>query len=905
MERTIYGFIFRYSKREQIFILLFTLLSLPFYYVSLDIPKLIVNNVLSEPETTVEPLVPGVSSAIAGAEMVDERMLVLLGIDIVELERLTLLAVYSGVFLLLVGINGGFKYFINVYKGLLGERMLRRLRYQLYSRIMRFPLPYFRRVSSGELIPMVTQEVEPLGGFIGDALALPMYQGGLLITALVFIFMQDVWMGLASISLYPMQGWIIPKLQRRVNLLGKERVKEVRKVSERIAETVQGVEEMHANGMVRWEMAEFTSRMSRIFEIRYAIYRKKFFIKFLNNFLAQLTPFFFYAIGGYFVIDGSLSLGGLVAVLAAYKDLPPPWKELLNHYQIREDAKIKYDQVVTQFAPAGMREDEVVAGDAEVPRFEGDLVATNVKYEEDGDTLIDGFNLEVPLDSHVAIVGDASSGKDRAAMLIARLVNTSGGKISYGGVEGDTMPEIISGRRIGYVGPATSLFSASLKDNLLYSLRQTPQHEREPEGSDERQKLARTRSESIKTANSPDDVFADWVDRLQAGATDDESLVEAARRALDIADMEEDVYQLGLRGRLDPEKRPKAAERLLKARKLLEERLKEDVYLGLVEPFDRTAYNSNATVGENLLFGTPVGDAFDLERLPENEYVMKILGEVDLVDDFLKIGHEVAQTMIELFADLPPDHEYFAQFSFISLDDLPDYQAILRKVERDSLEGLNDEQRLLLLSLPFKLAPARHRLGLIDDATQDRILEARRLFAEELPEDLAGAVEFFDRDSYNAASSLQDNILFGKLVYGRAQAQAKIGQLISEVVESLELRSTVVVVGIDFEVGIGGSRLSLAQRQKTAIARAVLKQPQVIVLSEATAALDGSSQSTILNKIREEFRGRAVIWIMHRPSQAEAFDQVVVMKGGKVAEKGSYDELIAKKAILADLVAAE
>ncbi len=464
MESTVYKFIFRYSRKEQVFILLFTLFSLPFYYASLDIPKLIVNHVLADPDSL-------------SADSADLRPVVILGIPLGEMERLALLALYCGLFLALVLANGSFKYVINVYKGLLGERMLRRLRYQLYSRILRFPSPHFRRVSSGELIPMVTQEVEPLGGFIGDALALPMYQGGLLITALFFIFMQDPLMGLASVALYPMQGWIIPKLQRQVNLLAKERVQEVRKVSERISETVQGVEELHANGMARWEAAEFTARMGRIFDIRYQIFRKKFFIKFLNNFLAQITPFFFYAIGGWFVIDGSLTLGGLVAVLAAYKDLPPPWKELLNHYQIREDARIKYDQVVTQFAPAGMRSDAVVFDDREIMPFAGSLAATNVKYVEDDDTLIDGLNLDIPLGSHVAVTGDAVSGRDRIAALMARLVDTSQGRLAYGAEDAGDLPETTLGRRIGYVGPRRHSFphrSSTISSTDCARLRKRP-----------------------------------------------------------------------------------------------------------------------------------------------------------------------------------------------------------------------------------------------------------------------------------------------------------------------------------------------------------------------------------------------------------------------------------------------
>ena len=69
--------------------------------------------------------------------------------------------------------------------------MLRRLRFILYSRVLRFPLPHFRKVSSGELIPMITSEVEPFGGFIGNAFALPALQGGLLLTAIFYIFSQE------------------------------------------------------------------------------------------------------------------------------------------------------------------------------------------------------------------------------------------------------------------------------------------------------------------------------------------------------------------------------------------------------------------------------------------------------------------------------------------------------------------------------------------------------------------------------------------------------------------------------------------------------------------------------------------------------------------------------------------
>ena len=78
--------------------------------------------------------------------------------------------------------------------------------------------------------------------------------------------------------------------------------------------------------------------------------------------------------------------------------------------------------------------------------------------------------------------------------------------------------------------------------------------------------------------------------------------------------------------------------------------------------------------------------------------------------------------MIELFADLPPEHELFQRFSFISADDLPEYQVLVTHTDKEKLDELGEEDRTRLMSLPFKLIPARHRLGLIDEAMQAKIL---------------------------------------------------------------------------------------------------------------------------------------------------------------------------------------
>src|SRR6185436_19188287 len=182
---------------------------------------------------------------------------------------------------------------------------------------------------------------------------------------------------------------------------------------------------------------------------------------------------------------------------------------------------------------------------------------------------------------------------------------------------------------------------------------------------------------------------------------------------------------------------------------------------------------------------------------------------------------------------------------------------------------------------PLRYIEARHRLGLIDAAMEERILAARRAFAQNLPASLRDAVEFYDFQRYNSASTLQDNVLFGRLIYGQAQADVRVGTLMSEVLNELHLREAVIDVGLEYNVGVSGKRLPATQRQKLGIARALIKRPQLLVVNEAVAVFDGRTQDRIRDNILEAADGRGVVWIANRPSQAEPFEQIVVMKGGR------------------------
>ncbi|SUS03708.1 Multidrug transporter [uncultured Defluviicoccus sp.] len=856
MEATFFKYIIKHSWRQQAALLAITILSFPFLYYSLELPKLIINK------------------AIGSSDFPRN----ILGYEFAQIEFLAALCL---VFLLLVGVNGAFKYIINVYKGRLGERMLRRLRYQLFGNALRFPLHRFRRVSQGELVAMITSEVEPLGGFIGDAIALPAFQGGTLLTILVFMFIQDPVLGTAAIALYPVQMYVIPKLQRQVNALAKERVRTVRRLSERIGETVTVIEEIRVHDTAELHRAEFAALLGKIYDIRFKIYKKKFLIKFLNNFIAQLTPFFFFSIGGYLVIQGDLTFGALVAVLAAYKDLSSPWKELLDWYQIREDTRIKYDQLREQFEyPDMLPEEQLTPAEGTSDPLAGRIEALNLSVEEEGGVkLLDGASFRFDLGERVGFAGGSSSGASTAARVLARLTAPSAGTVRIGENELAQLSAAVIGRRMAYVGPNAALIQGTLRDNLLYGLKHRPLTPVAPgTGYDP--------VEAERTGNTTSHPAADWIDYEAAGAADTTALVQRAIEALKWVDLEEDTFDFGLKGTISTRDHAALAHLILEARKVLRHRLEEPRFKDLVEPFERDKLNRNMSVAENILFGRPVGEVFGLDRIGDNPYMRQILDQVGLTDDFRRMGYQVATIMVDLFEGLPPGHALFERFSFIDSTTLPELKALLPGVEAAGIEAAEPADVARLMALPFQLIPARHRLGigLLSEQMERHLLDARHAFAANLPAQYRSAIAFFQDDAFNTAATIQDNILFGKLVYGRQQSQREIGALLAEVIGALELRRPIIEVGLDFEVGISGGRLSASQRQRLALARALIKRPDILILDRATATLDHRSQATVQAALSGDPARCGVVWVVDDADSAGTLNRIIRFESGSVIE---------------------
>jgi putative ABC transport system ATP-binding protein len=255
---------------------------------------------------------------------------------------------------------------------------------------------------------------------------------------------QNFWLGMIAAGIVGVQAVVIPRMRKRLLELGRQRQLTARELSGRVGEIVDGIGTIHGNDTSNLERADIAARLGLIFSIRYDLYQWKFLVKFINNFLAQVTPFLFYAIGGYLALQGRLDIGQLVAVISAYKDLPGPLKELIDWDQMRQDVQVKYQQVYEQFNVEPLIDDRIqeVALDG-VVRLGAPIIITSLAVSDDsGAKLIDHVSAEIKPNETVAVVGPNSSGAEAFAEALGRVVWPDSGRITIDGKDLLELPEV-------------------------------------------------------------------------------------------------------------------------------------------------------------------------------------------------------------------------------------------------------------------------------------------------------------------------------------------------------------------------------------------------------------------------------------------------------------------------------
>ncbi len=509
--------------------------------------------------------------------------------------------------------------------------------------------------------------------------------------------------------------------------------------------------------------------------------------------------------------------------------------------------------------------------------------------DESGKTLVNGLDLSIELHETVVAIGASGEGADVVGDLLVRLVLPSAGTITIGSDPLASLPEWQTGRRMGYVGPEPFFAHGTARDALLGGLRHAP-FRPAPDGSRMSPLILR---EALASGNPLLDRRADWIDYAAAGVGSDAELAEKITEALRLARLQEDFYAFGLRTKLADATDGKNEEMFLNARRMFGERLAASDHAADVEPFVATAYNTHLTVFQNLVFGAVSSPEFLPAEMSPASPFWEFLAEAGLDEKLYRLGRDASSTIVDLFGEVSDNMKILERLDLIDTSQLDEYAAALRRTEGVSPADAAVEDRQKFIRVALSYIEPRHRLDLLDDELRARAVAFRATCQARIPPELAGEISFHNPDQINPFASLQDNILFGRIAEGRAGAVDRVNGLMREILEELELSYVVLERGLTYEIGSGGRRLSLSQRQQLGLARVLLRNPEFLIVNRGLNALDNRTVEKIIRGTvglaRSKAGGFGVLWITSTESHASYFQRALKFERGHLVS----DEILA------------
>lgn len=798
--------------------------------------------------------------------------------EAISLQDIKLLYWYCGLYIGAVIIAGLLKYAINVLQVYLGQKILVEMREELYNHVLQLPLHFYRKMQPGTVVSAMTAELNAIGFFLGGAIAIPLTSILTFVVFIWFMFALNPLLALLSLGIYPVELFVIPYLQNKYNKLNTDRVRTTRAMANVVNESISGIHEIHGNASYGLEKKKLSTFVDSLYQLMKKLFMVKYGIKFVNNFFQSLGPFVLFLVGGYMAIHGEFTLGALVAFLSAYEKVYDPWKEMIEYYQSYQDAHVRYNQIMKIF---DLDPPHLLLPPGRAPySLSGNIQCNNVSYiVGSGVRLLEDISFEIKENEQIALVGFSGSGKSTLALLIAQLYDASKGSIRIDGHEVAELAKSEIGSNVAMIAQHPFVFSGTISENLLYAVK---------------------------------------------AVADEDAMPDRARIHAVIKEvgLEDDIIRFGLQAVLNYEECKPFRNKFLRMRQIIQTSLRDE-FERAIEFYDVTKFLYYSSIRDNIVFGDSQSRDYIVSSLPDNVQFLELLREVNLEKPLVTLGYAIASQTVNLLVDFQDD-EFFFRDTPMKMDEYSLYRNLLDRL--GTSQPQDAEARKLLLILALRFIPKKHSIVSLPAAMEGKIVLARHAFQEKIVHmemdyckrhgtcapcskenrcgDASAFIPFCPSE-YLYTRSLLENILFGA-VKSEQLLDAQLRTLAAQAFSDEQLLDEILAIGLEFEVGSKGDRLSGGQKQKLAIARAFLKDAPILIMDEATASLDNTSQALIQNLLETDFRGRkTVIAVIHRLDLTPAFDRILVLKAGRIVEQGTYKELMEKKGDFYGLTRAE
>jgi ABC-type multidrug transport system fused ATPase/permease subunit len=362
------------------------------------------------------------------------------------------------------------------FTGWVGERALADLRVQLFRHLQRLSLGYYERNRTGAIVSRITNDVEALDVLVTDGLASLVQNTLVLAGTVVVLFILDWRLALATLIVIPLMGALTAWFRSRSNRAYRRVRERLGLVTATLAEDISGMRVVQTFTREPQSQATFRGVNERYREANYetVILNGLYFPA--VDVLSSVATAIVLGLGGALVIDGSLTIGTLLAFTLYLSNFFDPVQQLSQLYNTFLSAAAALDRITDVLAE---EPDVVDSPDASpLPPVTGSVRFEHVRfgYGELPDVLHD-LDIEVAPGTTVALVGHTGAGKSTIAKLLARFYDPREGRILVDGTDLREVTQTSLRHQLGIVPQEGFLFGGTIADNIAFGRPSATRHE--------------------------------------------------------------------------------------------------------------------------------------------------------------------------------------------------------------------------------------------------------------------------------------------------------------------------------------------------------------------------------------------------------------------------------------------
>jgi ATP-binding cassette subfamily B protein len=381
-----------------------------------------------------------------------------------DLGRLTIIVVaFVAAGIAAFALSGAQTYFT----GWVGERALADLRIDLFRHLQKLSLGYYERNRTGAIISRITNDVEALDQLVTDGLSSLVQNSLLLVGTAVVLFLLDWRLALATLIVLPLMAGATAWFRSRSNRAYRRVRERLGLVTATLAEDISGMRVVQSFTREPASQATFRGVNERYRESNYETVVLNGLYFPAVDVLSSVATAIVLGFGGALVVDGSLTVGTLLAFTLYLANFFDPVQQLSQLYNTFLSAAAALDRITAVLD----EEPEVVdAPDAApLPRIEGHVRFEHVRFGYGNlPEVLHGLDLDVPAGTTVALVGHTGAGKSTIAKLLARFYDPREGRVTIDGHDLREVTQASIRTQLGIVPQEGFLFSGTVADNIAF-----------------------------------------------------------------------------------------------------------------------------------------------------------------------------------------------------------------------------------------------------------------------------------------------------------------------------------------------------------------------------------------------------------------------------------------------------